>query len=76
MDKLFYPFVGLDLSFKISDPGQGKTSSSFKIAGKLGGEYFFTERLSLNGAVLLGFSFGDETEIGTDSRIGLFYYFQ
>jgi len=70
----FSPFFGADFSINIDDPGPGDTISMFNIDGKFGGEYFFTEHFSLSGAVSFGLHFGDDTEIGTDGRLGVFYY--
>jgi len=70
----FSPFFGADVSFDINDPGAGSTITMFNIDGKFGGEYFFTERFSLSGAVSFGLHFGDNTEIGTDGRLGVLYY--
>lgn len=70
----FSPFLGVDFAVNIVDPGAGDTINMFNIDGKFGGEYFFTERFSLSGAVSLGLHFGDNTEFGTDGRLGVLYY--
>ncbi len=70
----FSPFFGADVSLDINDPGAGSTITMFNVDGKFGGEYFFTERFSLSGAVSFGLHFGDDTEIGTGGRLGVLYY--
>ena len=72
--EIFNPFVGIDLTLEVTDPGVGDSNTNFKLDAKFGGEYFFAPRFSLSGAVLFGLGFGDDTEIGTSGRLGVLFY--
>jgi hypothetical protein len=74
----FQPFVGgrVSLSHSSYDNGElmGKgDDTQFGFEGVLGGEYFVTRRLSIDGEVGVGMYFGSFT-IGTGTRLAAFLY--
>lgn len=72
----FNPFIGVDFSVESYDPGRGESRTSSGLDGKFGGEYFLVERFSLSGEILLRLRFGEDTELGTDGRLGIIFYFE
>lgn len=70
----YRPFVGLDFLIRVDDLKKGETDTTGELDGKVGGEYFFADRFSLTGEVLLRLRFGDEDEFGTGGRLGVVYY--
>lgn len=73
----FSPFVGLDFSVEAGNDiplDETDTSIMVGIDGKFGGEYFFTDRFSLSGEVLLGIHLGEDNKFGTGGRLGVLFY--
>ena len=70
----FSPFVGFDFFVRVDDPGKGNSDSTSELDGKLGGEYFITDKFSLTGETFVKVRFGDEDEFGTGGRVGVIFY--